>query len=313
MSATSTRHPAAQLPSGYPELLAQLKARITTARTRAALAVNRELVVLYWEIGRHILQRERQAGWGAKVIEQLAADLRREFPDMTGLSRSNLHYMRQFAAAWPDSQIVPAELRHARQVRRTHPVGRHVDELARVHIPSSAQAHRRILQQHGLADPPSSTQHHELVVNRAVSDVVEQARAVAQVIGSSGAKHLVALHPEELVCTQRRCTPPRIAVAEPLAPPANAACHHGLGSLPPRHKPPLRGGWASVQRRRHGHTGQPAIVSCTGSRHARLEPKRTAKRTFRSVRRAPRSFTPPRDIQIVEAGSGAKDTIMVNV
>ena len=106
MSATSTRHPAAQLPSGYPELLAQLKASIITARTRAALAVNRELVVLYWELGRHILQRERQAGWGAKVIEQLAADLRREFPDMTGLSRSNLHYMRQFAAAWPDSQIV---------------------------------------------------------------------------------------------------------------------------------------------------------------------------------------------------------------
>jgi predicted nuclease of restriction endonuclease-like (RecB) superfamily len=98
--------PPAQLPGDYPELLAQLKARITTARTRAALAVNRELVVLYWEIGRHILQRERQAGWGAKVIEQLAADLRREFPDMTGLSRRNLHYMRQFAAAWPERQIV---------------------------------------------------------------------------------------------------------------------------------------------------------------------------------------------------------------
>ncbi len=80
--------------------------QITTARTRAQLAVNRELIALYCEIGRHILERERQAGWGAKVIERLAADLRREFPDMTGLSRSNLHYMRQFAAAWPDSQIV---------------------------------------------------------------------------------------------------------------------------------------------------------------------------------------------------------------
>lgn len=91
----------ARLPADYAEFLAEIKARIAAARTRAALAVNSELIKLYWEIGREILDRERREGWGAKTIDSLAADLRRDFPEMSGLSRSNLHYMRRFAAAWP--------------------------------------------------------------------------------------------------------------------------------------------------------------------------------------------------------------------
>jgi predicted nuclease of restriction endonuclease-like (RecB) superfamily len=98
---------AEQFPDDYPELLAELKTRIAAARTRAALAVNSELIKLYWEIGRDILDRDRREGWGAKVIDRLAADLRRDFPEMKGLSRSNLHYMRQLAAAWPDDEVVP--------------------------------------------------------------------------------------------------------------------------------------------------------------------------------------------------------------
>jgi hypothetical protein len=78
-----------QLPADYPEFLAEVKARIAAARTRAVLAVNSELIKLYWEIGHEILDRERREGWGAKVIDRLAADLRRDFPEMTGLSRSN--------------------------------------------------------------------------------------------------------------------------------------------------------------------------------------------------------------------------------
>jgi len=101
------REAALEQAGDYPEFLAALKARISAARTRAALAVNSELIGLYWELGREILDRERREGWGAKVIERLAADLRREFPDMRGLSRSNLHYMRQLAAAWPEDEIVP--------------------------------------------------------------------------------------------------------------------------------------------------------------------------------------------------------------
>ena len=62
---------------GYAELLAELKERIRTAQTRAALAVNSELVWLYWSIGRDILARQEAQGWGARVVERLAEDLRR--------------------------------------------------------------------------------------------------------------------------------------------------------------------------------------------------------------------------------------------
>jgi predicted nuclease of restriction endonuclease-like (RecB) superfamily len=93
-------------PDDYAILLAALKDRIRTARLRAALAVNRELILLYWSIGRDILARMSAEGWGAKVIERLAKDLRHDFPDMTGLSARNLSYMRAFAEAYPDQQIV---------------------------------------------------------------------------------------------------------------------------------------------------------------------------------------------------------------
>jgi predicted nuclease of restriction endonuclease-like (RecB) superfamily len=94
------------IPKGYAELLGQLKERIRSAQLRAGLAVNREMVLLYWQIGRDILRRQAQQGWGAKVIDRLAADLHRAFPDMSGLSPRNLKYMRAFAAAWPDEPIV---------------------------------------------------------------------------------------------------------------------------------------------------------------------------------------------------------------
>ncbi len=94
------------VPQGYAEWLAELKTRIHTAQQRAALAVNRELVLLYWQIGRDILARQAEQGWGAKVIERLAHDLRVAFPEMKGFSRANLMYMRAFAQAWPDAEIV---------------------------------------------------------------------------------------------------------------------------------------------------------------------------------------------------------------
>lgn len=93
-------------PEGYAGWLADLKTRIHTAQQRAALAVNRELVLLYWQIGQDILARQAAQGWGAKVIERLSQDLRSAFPEMKGFSRANLMYMRAFAAAWPDEQIV---------------------------------------------------------------------------------------------------------------------------------------------------------------------------------------------------------------
>ncbi|MBF0181171.1 MAG: DUF1016 family protein [Magnetococcales bacterium] len=94
------------LPTDYAPWLAELKSRIHQAQQRATLAVNRELVRLYWQIGRDILLRQHQEGWGAKVIERLAQDLRAAFPEMKGFSARNLKYMRAFAEAWPDEQFV---------------------------------------------------------------------------------------------------------------------------------------------------------------------------------------------------------------
>jgi predicted nuclease of restriction endonuclease-like (RecB) superfamily len=74
----------------YQDLLARLKNQIRTAQFRAAVAVNQQLVLLYWQIGTEILTRQKEAGWGTGVIEQLAKDLRSEFPDMQGLSPRNL-------------------------------------------------------------------------------------------------------------------------------------------------------------------------------------------------------------------------------
>ena len=96
----------ALIPEGYDEFLRGLKERIRTAQVKAALAVNRELVLLYWRIGQDILERQRQSGWGSKVIDRLAADLRSAFPEMSGFSPRNLKYMRAFAEAWPDEGFV---------------------------------------------------------------------------------------------------------------------------------------------------------------------------------------------------------------
>jgi predicted nuclease of restriction endonuclease-like (RecB) superfamily len=96
-----------QAPPGYADLLADIKTRVRTAQVRAAFAVSRELILLYWSIGRDILNRQQAEGWGAKVIERLAKDLGIEFPGVEGFSSRNLKYMRSLAEAWPEAEIVP--------------------------------------------------------------------------------------------------------------------------------------------------------------------------------------------------------------
>ena len=127
---------------GYAELFDQLKARIESARLRASLAVNRELVLLYWSIGRDILDRQARLGWGAKVVDQLAADLRRAFPEMKGFSPRNLKYMRAFAEAWPDAQIV-------QQAVAQIPWGHNVRLLDRVADPAEREWYIRQTVEYG--------------------------------------------------------------------------------------------------------------------------------------------------------------------
>ncbi len=86
-------------PPDYAAFLASLKERILQARTSAARAVNRDLILLYWDIGRGIVEKQQTAGWGEAVVESLAADLRAEFPDMRGFSVANLWRMKQFYLA----------------------------------------------------------------------------------------------------------------------------------------------------------------------------------------------------------------------
>jgi len=90
----------------YPAFLAELKHRILHARTSAAHAVNCELVLLYWDIGRGIVEKQQTAGWGDAVVERLASDLRAEFPDMRGFSARNIWDMRRFYAVCTDSQFL---------------------------------------------------------------------------------------------------------------------------------------------------------------------------------------------------------------
>jgi len=97
-------------PEGYTVWLAGLKERIHNAQQRASISVNRQLVLLYWQIGRDILNRQSTQGWGAKVIDRLAHDLRAAFPAMKGFSARNLKYMRAFAEAWPDIEFVQEAL-----------------------------------------------------------------------------------------------------------------------------------------------------------------------------------------------------------
>ena len=94
------------IPQNYDVVLQSLKQRIRKAQLRATLSVNRELIFLYWQIGSEILERQRSEGWGTKVVERLAKDLKIEFSDVKGFSRSNLLYMRSFAEAYQDEEIV---------------------------------------------------------------------------------------------------------------------------------------------------------------------------------------------------------------
>jgi len=89
----------------YKALLGELKNRIRSARYQAALAVNRELIQLYWYIGKQIVEKQKEAVWGSKLIEMLSHDLRNSFPETSGFSIANLKRMRSFAQTYPDFQF----------------------------------------------------------------------------------------------------------------------------------------------------------------------------------------------------------------
>ena len=95
-----------EMPAEYAAVLSELKKRIQSERLRVTLTANSAMMLLYWDIGKVILDRQERQGWGAKVIDRLSYDLKNAFPDMSGFSPRNLKYMRKFAEAWPEREIV---------------------------------------------------------------------------------------------------------------------------------------------------------------------------------------------------------------
>lgn len=114
----------------YSAFLSHLKHKIQRSQVLAATALNREVILLYWQIGQDILQQQQAQGWGAKVITRLAKDLRREFPQVSGFSPRNLNYMRAFAEAYPAEAIV-------QQLLHKIPWGHHVKLLDTVKEPQA--------------------------------------------------------------------------------------------------------------------------------------------------------------------------------
>jgi len=131
-----------QTPPGYADLLAEIKTRVRTAQVRAAFAVSREIILLYWSIGRDILNRQQSEGWGTKVIERLAKDLGTEFPGVEGFSPRSLKYMRRFAGEWPNESIV-------QQLAAQLPWGHHMVLLDRIKDSSTREWYLRAAVEHG--------------------------------------------------------------------------------------------------------------------------------------------------------------------
>lgn len=92
--------------SEYKNLISGIKNQIKTSRQKALLAVNKELLILYWNIGRTILEYQEKEGWGAKVIDNIAKEIKSEFPELKGFSPRNLKYMRKFSSEYVDIQFV---------------------------------------------------------------------------------------------------------------------------------------------------------------------------------------------------------------
>jgi hypothetical protein len=105
-SPTSRESAADALPASYAALLNDLKGRIRAAQVKAVLAVNREMIGLYWDIGRSIVERQQAKGWGKSVVDRLAADIQKEFPGESGFSPRNIWHMRAFFLAWTDEVAI---------------------------------------------------------------------------------------------------------------------------------------------------------------------------------------------------------------
>ncbi len=92
------------IPDDYKTLLSDLKERVRKAQYDALKAVNKELIALYWDIGKTIVERQKDESWGKSIVEKLAEDLRKEFPEMSGFSPRNIWRMRDFYLTYCENE-----------------------------------------------------------------------------------------------------------------------------------------------------------------------------------------------------------------
>jgi len=144
-----------ELPAGYATLLEDLKARIRAAQVKAALSVNRELIELYWYIGKSIVERQRAEGWGKSVVERLARDIQKEFPGIVGFSPQNIWYMRAFHLAWTEDvlnlqqPVGDLDGKNLPQAVGEIPWGHNLQLLAKIKDPMERLWYARMTLEHG--------------------------------------------------------------------------------------------------------------------------------------------------------------------
>ena len=95
-----------EMSDAYLKFIEEVKSEIQKQRISVVLNANSSMICLYWNIGRSILKKQEEEGWGAKIIDRMAKDLKEAFPEMSGFSPRNIKYMRKFAESWPDFEIV---------------------------------------------------------------------------------------------------------------------------------------------------------------------------------------------------------------
>lgn len=132
--------PAAPAPPDYSRFIAELKERIQSARVAAARAVNRELILLYWDIGRAIVEKQKALGWGDSIVDQLARDLQASFPYNQGFSARNVWRMRQFFLDHSGSEFLSQLVT---ELKRTQPNARFLSQLVTDLAPLPAPEPRR--------------------------------------------------------------------------------------------------------------------------------------------------------------------------
>ncbi len=134
------------LPADYAEFLSGVKQRIRHARSTAVRAVNRELILLYWDLGRAIVEKQQTARWGDAVVERLASDLRAEFPDMRGFSANNLWLMRQFYSEYSCQDFLEQLVQELKKAGKNL-LEQAVPETGVSEIPTSPAGKSQVLEQ----------------------------------------------------------------------------------------------------------------------------------------------------------------------